>query len=106
MVAGIENGKDMVDAAGNKIIDRDGRYWYWDFGYTCYMPRNVILENYKSGSKTVYVFPNLPNDIFSDEVTNQYQITKSVTFRNMDPIALTSNPNAYTRIANIKVILE
>ena len=101
-----ENGKDMVDAAGNKIIDRDGRYWYWDFGYTCYMPRNVILENYKSASKTVYVFPNLPNDIFSEEVTNQYQITQSVTFRNMDPIALTSNPSAYTRIANIKVIKE
>ena len=102
-----ENGKDLIDpATGDKIIDRDGRFWYWDFGYTCYMPQNILVDNFKHASKDAYMFPNLPNDIFSDEVTNQYQITKSVTFRNMDPIALTSNPSAYTRIANIKVIKE
>ena len=70
------------------------------------MPQNIIIDNFKYGSKKAYVFPNLPDDIFSNEVTNQYQITKSVTFRNMTPIALTSNPSAYIRIANIPVIVE
>ena len=45
----------------------------WDFGYTCYMPQYVILDNFKveadpniSGTPavSVYVFPNTSNNAF------------------------------------------
>ena len=73
------DGSDYIDpATGDRVIDKDGRYWSWDFGFTCYMPRTVTIENFKSGADKTYVFPALPDGVFT--AVNQYQITNKIIF--------------------------
>jgi hypothetical protein len=74
------DGTDYIDpATGEKVIEKDGRYWSWDFGFTCYMPRTVTIEDFKSGaSGKTYVFPALPDGVFTAD--NQYQITNKIIF--------------------------
>lgn len=74
-----------------------GAYWLWDFGYTCYMPENITLENFTSyANKKTYLFNDLPDVIFEKTyvdgqtptkttVKNAYQITKSITYVGMTP---------------------
>jgi hypothetical protein len=94
-------------------------YLKWDFGYTCYMPQHIILDNFvfEHGKpnvlfnvgdacfvkpedfvqesdylgKTINGRPMTEDDIYY----NQYQITKSLTFKNMDPIPVCSNTGSY-----------
>ena len=74
-----------------------GGYWYWDFGYTCYMPINVTIDNFKSHAKNTYVYDDLPDIIFENTyeegvtpgkftVRHPYQITKSITQKNMSAV--------------------
>jgi hypothetical protein len=74
------DGTDYIDpATGEKVIEKDGRYWSWDFGFTCYMPRTVTIENFESGaSGKTYVFPALPDGVFTAD--NQYQMTNKIIF--------------------------
>lgn len=79
-----------------------GAYWLWDFGYTCYMPENITVENFtvhkRSNGKT-YMFNDLPDIIFestyvegeeptSTTVRYPYQVTKSITYVGMDPFVM------------------
>ena len=94
-------------------------YLKWDFGYTCYMPQHIILDNFvfehgkpnvlfnvgdacfvkpddfiqetDYAGKTINGRPMTEDDIYY----NQYQITKSLTFKNMKPIPVCSNENSY-----------
>lgn len=79
---------------GYSTKDPYGGYWTWDFGYTCYMPINVVIDNFKSSSTNTYVFNDLPDIIFESTyqdgvapgkftVRYPYQITKSITQKNM-----------------------
>ena len=94
-------------------------YLKWDFGYTCYMPQNVILNNFVFEHGTPVVFFNVGDACFNkpedfvhksdyegktingrpmtefDVYYNQYQITQSLTFKNMDPFPVCSNENSY-----------
>ena len=101
-------------------------YLKWDFGYTCYMPQNVVLDNfrltnpeatlvlYNSMADPIFIKPNnfiqpedwqnkqikLTNGTYrpmteDDVYYNQYQITKSVIYRNMEPIAPCDNKALY-----------
>ena len=77
-----------------------GAYWLWDFGYTCYMPQNVTLENFTSyANRKTYLFNDLPDIIFEKTyvdgqtptkttVKYPYQITKSVTYVGMTPFEM------------------
>ena len=77
-----------------------GAYWLWDFGYTCYMPENITIENFQSyAKKKTYLFNDLPDVIFEKTyvegqtptkttVKNSYQITKSITYVNMTPFTV------------------
>ena len=100
-----ENGNVVTDANGEPIIEKEGRYWYWDFGYICYMPRNVILDNFTSGPATCYVFNSLNNEVFGD-IPNQYQKTLSVTFRNMAPFDICNKKDEYTEMNSIPIYVE
>ena len=66
-----------------------GGYWLWDFGYDCYMPETITIKSFKSaGTKNLYLFPQLPDEVFTynydptnetaASVTNVYNITKRV----------------------------
>ena len=99
------NGNTVKDENGEPIIEKEGRYWYWDFGYTCYMPRNIILDNFKSGAKTAYVFNQLPDIVFGD-IPNQYQLTESITYRNMSPLDVCASKIDYKKLMSIPVTVE
>ena len=91
-------------------------YLKWDFGYTCYMPQNIIIDNFRVENEKVKVvlYNSIADEAFikpnnfvqendwmgkkiklvdgtyrdmteNDVYYNQYQITKSVTYRNMTP---------------------
>ena len=84
------------DISNSGWLDDDptGAYWLWDFGYTCYMPQNITIENFTYGCRQMSIFDELPDIIFEktyDEddpsfvptettVRYPYQITKKVTF--------------------------
>ena len=94
-------------------------YLKWDFGYTCYMPQNVILDNFVFEHGAPAIFFDVEDQCFvkpddfvqetdyagktingrpmtaDDIYYNQYQITKSITFKNMEPIPVCSNQNSY-----------
>ena len=87
------SGYDIKNS-GYSASDSSGGYWLWDFGYTCYMPVNVTIDNFKSLSANTYVFNDLPDIIFEQTyvegtapdkftVRYPYQLTKSITQMNM-----------------------
>ncbi len=96
-------------------------YLKWNFGYTCYMPQNIIVDNFKVDTGvTIYMFNALSNAMFekpadfvqSGEVEselyyNQYQITKSITIRNMSkPAICPSTGSSYSIVWSIPVKVE
>jgi hypothetical protein len=105
----------------------DFPYLKWDFGYLCYMPQNVVVDNFQLGPKClatkVYLYTDIGNNAFlkpKDFITpgeeyhmiqhtnpstgfkydvrtdiaeqdiyyNQYQITKSITYKNMKKLPI------------------
>ena len=82
-------------------------YLDWDFGYTCYMPQNVVIENFTSAlpDKT-YVFNSVANAAFDEAKKNRYVITKTVTFKGCDPIPICQDENATCLREGVKIITE
>ena len=94
-------------------------YLKWDFGYTCYMPQDVIIDNFTFEHGTPYVFWNISDACFvkpsdfvqptdyegktingrpmtpADVYYNQYQMTKSIVFKNMNPLPVCSDEISY-----------
>lgn len=56
IAAQVRNGLDRLDPTQN--------YYNWDFGYTCYMPQNVHIENFKTGAKNTYIFTDVRDEHF------------------------------------------
>ncbi len=93
----INSGFNIKNTGWNSNNNGAGAYWLWDFGYTCYMPENITLENFTSNAnKKTYLFNDLPDVIFEKTyvdgetptkttVKYPYQITKSITYVNMTP---------------------
>jgi hypothetical protein len=70
-------------------LSSDQEYLNWDFGYTCYMPITMHIKNFVSkATRNAYVYTNVGDAAFDPECSNQYQITKSITFENMEPIPI------------------
>jgi hypothetical protein len=69
------------------------------------MPQNVVVDNFKSGISKVYVYNNIGNAAFGDDISNKYVITKSITFRNMKALPVCSSGNC-TALRAIPVITE
>ena len=58
-------------------------YLSWDFGYTCYMPQNIVVDNFKTGIGTFHLFENIPDTAFNNPYGKSYVAPKSITIRNM-----------------------
>jgi hypothetical protein len=58
-------------------------YLGWDFGYTCYLPQNIVIDNFKTGVATFYLFQNIPDAAFNNPYGKSYVAPKSITIRNM-----------------------
>ena len=88
-----------------------------DFGYTCYMPEKIIIENLQiddSGHKTEYkgpaVFSNFNPDFTNDSYKEKYPyvITKQVIIRNLTitsgrELRISDNPYMFR---NVKLTVE
>jgi hypothetical protein len=59
----------------------------WNFGYTCYMPRTLIIDNFKCNATSYFVYNDISNVAFNNsfDVPN-YQITEKIVWRNMAAI--------------------
>ncbi|MBQ8380990.1 MAG: hypothetical protein IJY18_03765, partial [Clostridia bacterium] len=95
-------------ATGTKKIAE--QYLNWDFGYACYMPINVVVDNYKSkGTGTAYLFEDIPDYAFDSETySNAYNITQSIIYKNMTPLTTCPSVNkaGYTKMKAITVTKE
>ena len=80
-------------------------YWDWDFGYPSYMPQNIIIDNFKSGTAKTYLFPQLHNEVFT-EAKYPLHITQSVTFRNMAPIPMCVEGEMFSKLNSIPYTVE
>lgn len=111
----VESGFNTSNS-GYSASDPSGAYWLWDFGFTCYMPRTVTIDNFTSKAKTgTYVFNNLPDKVFTktyvegqpvtkDTVRYPYKITDKIIQKNMSKvIPTTTNVNTYKKLAAIPV---
>ncbi|MBQ8359164.1 MAG: hypothetical protein IJX37_04510 [Oscillospiraceae bacterium] len=56
IAAQVRNGADRLDPTQD--------YYNWDFGYTCYMPQNVHIENLGSGADNTYIFTDVRDEHF------------------------------------------
>lgn len=78
----------------------------WDFGYTCYMPENVYIENLELPFPDVTcVYSPLADVCFSPDIPRPYVKTKSITFKNMKPLKICRDENC-TELMKIPVIIE
>ncbi len=85
----------------------------WDFGYTCYMPRNIVIENYKSESNTTYVYNDLSDKHFdktlglnvAGEPDDYYRVTETITFKGTTP-RYEITPNAGQRTWDDTIIVN
>ena len=60
------------------------KYREWDFGYTCYMPSNVNLDNFTTSVANLYVFNDVNDAAFDTSLPNGgYQLPKKITYKNM-----------------------
>ena len=100
---------DKVSSSSGVIISSgystSSSYLNWDFGFTCYMPRNVVLDNFKSGIGSVYVYNNIKDAAFGTDISNTYVITESITFRNMSPLTICSSSSC-TKLRGIRTVSE
>ena len=103
--------------SGYNASDTSGAYWLWDFGYTSYMPRNVVVDNFTTPASKSYLFNDLPDKIFTksyvdgeavtkNTVKYPYVITDSVTYKNMKSAIPVCKSSSCTKLRAIEIKLE
>lgn len=55
-------------------------YCNWNFGYTCYMPRNIVIDNFKCDVQDLAMFNIVKDTAFDDANSNKYMVTDSITY--------------------------
>jgi len=101
----------LVDAPVRIInsgyLSKNENYLDWDFGYTCYMPVNIIIDNFVSAlPEDTYIFNSLPDSAFDATKSNCYRMTKSVTFKNCAPLPVCKESSCSALINGVNVIKE
>ncbi len=96
------------------------KYIEWDFGYTCYMPTVVNLDNFTAGydqaankdtnktTHTVHVFNNIANSAFNNTSNpyGGYKITDKITYKNMTKPKICPDEASCTTLAGIDLIAK
>ena len=78
----------------------------WDFGYTCFMPQNVHIENMELPLPDItYVYSPLADVCFSKNIPHGYVKTKSITFKGMKPLKICREETC-TELLAIPVTVE
>ena len=110
--SGFEPDRKFTNSAG-----KVRKYGEWDFGYKCYMPTQVNLDNFTAGydqkankdpnktTHTVYVFNDIGNTAFSSSNPHGgYQLCKKVTYKNMTKPTICPTPGTCTKLAGISIV--
>ena len=59
------------------------KYLDWDFGYTCYMPKSIHVDNFKTAlPDATYIFNSIENSAFDQSFSNEYKLTQIITYKN------------------------
>ncbi len=100
----VENSVRIINSGFGATNEK---YLDWSFGYTCYMPQNVVIEGFESAvPERTYVFNSVADSAFDKERRNCYEITKTVTFKGMEPIPVCEAETATCLRNNVKIITE
>lgn len=68
------------------------KYLNWNFGYTCYMPRSIYVENLTSAlPDATFVFNEISDRAFDESYPNTYRITERVSFKNSPILPMCEN---------------
>ncbi len=82
------------------------KFLEWDFGYTCYMPRKIYIEDLKLGLPcNTFVFNNIEDAGFDGTHKNTYQITETVHFKNSKRLPICTGSEC-SHLLNINVVEE
>lgn len=101
--ASYENGVTLVHLGFCYETDN---FLDWNFGYTCYMPRKIYVEDFVSPSpEKTYVFNDLADVAFDQSHSNAYQITEQLCFNGSAPIKICRNPEC-TKLMNIPTVTK
>ena len=87
----VKSGYDSVDE----------EYLNWDFGFVCYMPQNMYIDNFRSGIPSISVFNKIGDKAFDTANSNTYVLTKEITFKNMDRINISPANSGCTVLDSI-----
>ena len=100
--SGVTNGSYGV---GTKY---EASYYTWDFGYKCYMPQVITVDNLTSYAQSLAVFNDIDDKHFIKQSADDgiYEPTKKIIFKNMTDAEIAAipncfNPSTYTRVASI-----
>ena len=74
-----KNARETAYLIWTAWANPEEEYRTWDFGYTCSLPENIIIDNFKCLAGEYYIFQDIPDVSF-----DTYQITKSITMKNME----------------------
>ncbi len=81
-------------------------YATWDFGYTCYMPREIHLDNFtydKVDGRSFYVYNSVEDEAFNKNLPNGgYQLTELITYKNMEKPLLCKKESS-TKVRGIRI---
>ena len=79
-------------AAGTKF---ESDFYTWDFGYRCYLPKTITIDNLKTGDTSVVIFNEIldPHFIKQSETDDVYVITEKIIFKNMTDDKINKIPN-------------
>ncbi len=73
----------------------EASYFTWDFGYKCYLPQTVIIDNFECYAEKVAVYNGMVDAHFvpQEEGDEIYEPTKKIIFKNMTQAEIDKIPN-------------
>ncbi|MBQ2737060.1 MAG: hypothetical protein IJF38_00080, partial [Clostridia bacterium] len=79
-------------AAGTRF---ESDFYTWDFGYRCYLPKTITIDNLKTGDTSVVIFNEIldPHFVKQNETDDVYVITEKIIFKNMSDDKINKIPN-------------
>ena len=80
---------DEINLINSGFAYSNEKHPNWDFGYTCYMPRKIYVENLHTAyPDATFVFNSISDSSFNPEFSNQYRITEIIEFTSSTPLKI------------------
>ncbi|MBP3308119.1 MAG: hypothetical protein J6L90_01630 [Clostridia bacterium] len=75
----------------------EASYFTWDFGYKCYMPQIVTIDNFTYHGEKIAVYNGIVDAHFIKQSNDDeiYEPTKKIIFKNMTDAEIAAIPNCY-----------